>query len=525
MQQSTITHEITGALNARFQEILSDGALEFLYALHRNFNERRLSLLDARQERGLKYIAGEKPTFDPDTAHIRTTDWRCADLPADLLDRRVEITGPVDRKMVINALNAGAKVFMADFEDSTAPSWKNVIEGQINLRDAVNKSISHTSPAGKRYELKNHDTVLMVRPRGWHLEEKHIKLHGKRLSASLVDFGLFFFHNAKNLIAQGSGPYFYLPKLESRHEARLWNDVFVFAQEYLHIAKGTIKATVLIETLPAAFEMDEILYELREHSAGLNCGRWDYIFSYIKCFKEDPKAVLPNRDLVNMEVDFMHNYSKLAVKTCHRRGVHAMGGMSAFIPVKNNEELNAAALEKVSKDKTREVVDGHDGSWVAHPGLIAPVKAIFDLHMPSANQIQKQLDEEIFADDLLRVPEGEITEEGVRKNLLIGLLYVEAWLRGRGAVALNNLMEDAATAEISRAQLWQWLKHKVSLSDGRILSKTLLETWFYEEQLNAREYLEDVFPNRLENAAILYRELIFSNTFKPFLTLDAYELL
>lgn len=525
METTAIPYLIKGELNAKRKEILSQDALNFLYALHQKFNARRLDLLDARKERSLQFNMGHLPTFLPETKEVREGDWKAAPLPADLQDRRVEITGPVDRKMVINALNSGAKVFMADFEDSTSPSWTNIIEGQINLRDAVRGDISYVNAVGKEYALKNNPAVLMVRPRGWHLEEKNILVDEKRLSASLVDFGLYFFHNAKNLINKGSGPYFYLPKLESHLEARLWNDVFVFAQDYLDIPVGTIKATVLIETLPAAFEMDEILFELRDHSAGLNCGRWDYIFSVIKCFKRNPAFVLPDRDQVGMTVPFMHNYSKLAVKTCHKRGVHAMGGMSAFIPVKGNEELNKQAMEKVSKDKTREALDGHDGSWVAHPGLVSVVKDIFDLHMPKANQIDKQISENIGAEKLLDIPAGEITEAGVRKNLNVGLLYVESWLRGKGAAALYNLMEDAATAEISRAQLWQWRTQKVTLADGRILSKQLLTQMFYEEQLLARQQLEDIFPNRLENAAILFRELIFDDQFQDFLTNQAYELI
>ena len=510
----------------RYPNILTAEAMDFLSSLHERFNERRLQLLEDRIEQQQLFDQGALPNFLEETKEIRKSQWQAAETPRDLLDRRVEITGPVDRKMVINALNSGAKTFMADFEDSTAPTWDNVMQGQQNLLDANNRTIDFCDVSrGKEYSLNEKTAVLLVRPRGLHLNEKHLQCEGKELSGSLVDFGLYAFHNTKVLLDQNTAPYFYLPKLEHYKEAQWWNDVFEFTQEYLGVPIGTYKTTLLIETITASFQLHEFIYALKEHIVGLNCGRWDYIFSYIKCFKDDAAAVLPNRDLVNMEVPFMHNYSKLAVKTCHRRGVHAMGGMSAFIPVKNNEKLNESALEKVTKDKTREVVDGHDGSWVAHPGLIAPVKEVFDLHMPSANQIQKQLDQEILAEDLLGVPKGEITEEGVRKNLLIGLLYVEAWLRGRGAVALNNLMEDAATAEISRAQLWQWLKHKVSLSDGRILSKNLLETWFYEEQLKAREYLEDIFPNRLENAAILYRELIFSTSFKPFLTLEAYELL
>ncbi|TXC75639.1 malate synthase A [Luteibaculum oceani] len=526
MDTTTLAIKVKETVNARQEEILSPSALEFLNALQQKFNQRRIDLLDLRKVRNLEFNKGLTPTFLPETKGIRASDWKVAPLPQDLLDRRVEITGPVDRKMIINALNSGAKCFMADFEDSTSPTWKNIVEGQINLYDAIRRQIDFTASNGKEYKLSEKPATLLVRPRGWHLEEKNLlDEQGNRFSASLVDFGLYFFHNAKQLIENGSGPYFYLPKLESHKEAALWNSVFVFAQDYLGIPQGTIKATVLIETLPAAFEMDEILYELREHSAGLNCGRWDYIFSFIKCFRSLPEMVLPNRDLVGMTAPFMDAYSKLAVKTCHKRGVHAMGGMSAFIPVKNDEAANTNALEKVRNDKTREVLNGHDGSWVAHPALVVPVLEIFDQFMPAPNQIGKQIDQEISAEDLLRLPEGEITEEGVRKNLNVGLLYVESWLRGRGAAALYNLMEDAATAEISRAQLWQWRKHQVKLADGRKLTKELMDKLFYEEQIHTRNQLNTILPHRLENAALLFRDLIFKEQFQDFLTLDAYELI
>ncbi len=510
---------------AQQQEILTDEALQFLIALHETFDDQRKALLSKRKDRLLKFQSGVLPNFLPHREDVADSTWRVAPVPADLQDRRVEITGPVDRKMVINALNSGAQTFMADFEDSNSPTWENCINGQINLRDAILGTITFENDRGKKYQLNENPATLLVRPRGWHLEEKNITYHGKRLSASLVDFGLFFFHNAKTLLEKGSGPYFYLPKLESHLEARLWNDVFVFAQNYMGIEQGTIKATVLIETLTAAFEMDEILYELRQHSAGLNCGRWDYIFSVIKNLKRHPDFVLPNRDLVTMEAPFMHAYSKLVIKTCHRRGAHAIGGMSAFIPVKNNETKNNQAIEKVLKDKTREVLDGHDGSWVAHPGLVQVVRDVFNQHMPEANQISKQVPEEINQGDLLKMPEGNITEEGIRKNINVGLLYIESWLRGTGAAALYHMMEDAATAEISRAQLWQWLQHKAQLTDGRTVTKELLEVLFYQEQKKVRELLEGIPANRLENASILFRELIFQDEFQDFLTLKAYELI
>ncbi len=416
--------------------------------------------------------AGWRPDFLPETKAIRDADWTVAPLPKDLLDRRVEITGPTDRKMVINALNSGSSVFMADFEDANTPSWDNLIEGQINLMDAVRRDISFDDPSSKRhYQLNPRTAVLLVRPRGWHLPEAHLVVDGEPMSGSLFDFGLYFFHNAKELLARNTGPYFYLPKMESHLEARLWNDVFVHAEAKLGIAKGTIKATVLIETILAAFEMDEILYELREHSAGLNCGRWDYIFSTIKKFAEDPKRVMPDRSQITMTVHFMRSYSLLLIKTCHRRSVHAMGGMAAQIPIRNDPAANEAAMEKVRADKLREAGDGHDGTWVAHPGLVPIAKEIFDKQMPEVNQIaRKRQDVHMTADDLLKVPEGTITEAGLRQNLNVGIGYLEAWLRGIGCVPLYNLMEDAATSEISRAQLWQWIRHGAKLlgrSDGR----------------------------------------------------------
>src|SRR5580698_123971 len=467
--------EITAPVNGPFSEILTPQAVEFLGALARNFENRRTELLRARTDRQKTFDEGALPDFLPETASVREADWTVAPIPKDLLDRRVEITGPVDRKMVINALNSGANVFMADFEDSNTPTWANVVEGQINLRDAVNRSIRLVSPEGKKYELTEKTATLMVRPRGWHLVEKHVLVDSQPISASLFDFGLFFFHNAGQLLKRGTGPYFYLPKMESHLEARLWNDIFVFAQEQLSIPKGTIRATVLIETILAAFEMDEILWELREHSAGLNCGRWDYIFSFIKKFRKRPEFVLPNRALVTMDRHFLNSYVQLLIKTCHRRGIHAMGGMAAQIPIKNDPAANEQALEKVRQDKLREVRAGHDGTWVAHPGLVPVAKEIFDAHMPGPNQLQVRPGTHVTAADLLTVPDGEITEAGLRWNIDVGIQYLEAWLRGSGCVPIYNLMEDAATAEICRAQVWQWVKHGARLSDGRPVSAGLVK--------------------------------------------------
>ncbi len=423
--------EIQAEIKTGFEEILTPEAVAFVAKLARSFSERRDHLLAKRAERQVLLDAGELPDFLPQTAHIRSGDWRVAPVPADLQDRRVEITGPTDRKMVINALNSGAKVFMTDFEDSNAPTWENMIEGQINLRDAIRRTITYTSPEGKAYKLNENVAVMMIRPRGWHLDEKHMLVDGKQVPGGLFDFGLYFYTNAKELLARGSGPYFYLPKMESHLEARLWNDVFELAQDELGIPPGTIKATVLIETILAAFETEEILYELRDHSAGLNCGRWDYIFSFIKKFRSRPDFVLPDRALVTMTVPMMRNYSLLVIKNCHKRGAHAMGGMAAQIPIKNNPEANEAALAKVRADKLREAQDGHDGTWVAHPGLVLVALEVFDEVMPQPNQINRQRDDvAVAAADLLCVPEGPITEQGVRWNIKVGIQYVEAWLGG-----------------------------------------------------------------------------------------------
>ncbi|HMT20774.1 MAG TPA: malate synthase A, partial [Promineifilum sp.] len=450
--------EIRGDMMPGFDEILTPEALAFIAELQRTFNGRRLDLLQRRTERQKAIDAGEMPDFLPQTAEIRSADWTVAPIPPDLQDRRVEITGPVDRKMVINALNSGANVYMADFEDSHSPTWAATIEGQINLRDAVRRTITFTSPEGKAYKLNERTAVLLARPRGWHLSEKHVLVDDAPMSASLFDFGLYFFHNAQELLRRETGPYFYLPKLESHLEARLWNDVFVMAQERLGLPVGTIRATVLIENILATFEMDEILWELRDHSAGLNCGRWDYIFSAIRKFQKHPDLYLPDRAQVTMTTPFMRAYSQLVIRTCHRRNVHAMGGMAAQIPIKSDPEANEAALAKVRADKEREAKDGHDGTWVAHPGLVAIAREIFDKYMPTPNQIhRKREDVHVTVADLLAISTGTITSAGLRTNVDVGIRYMAAWLSGNGCVPIYNLMEDAATAEISRSQIWQWL--------------------------------------------------------------------
>ncbi len=509
----------------KYSEIFTAELQEFLLQLHLNFNPARKRLLIARSIKQVDFDHHRMPTYFPDTEKIRTGDWVCAPLPKDLLDRRVEITGPVDRKMIINALNSGASTFMADFEDSNSPTWENCMNGQINLTDAVNGTIDFKNN-GKQYRLNEETAVLLVRPRGLHLEEKHIVIDGEQTSGSLIDFGIYFFRNAKNLIEKGSGPYFYLPKLEHYREARWWNEVFVFAQEYLGIPKGTIKATVLVETITASFQLNEILYELREHSAGLNCGRWDYIFSYIKKFRNLPEFTVPDRDQVTMTSPFMAAYSKSVIQVCHRRNVHAIGGMAAHIPVKNNEEENRKAYEKVRADKEREVKNGHDGTWVAHPGLVSVAKEIFDEHMPEANQIDKKFEDyHITERNLLEVPEGKVTEEGVRKNINVGILYIESWLMGVGAAAIYNLMEDAATAEISRSQLWQWLKNDVKLDDGRLLLPGLVLQWQEEELQKIKEYVgEERFENgKFPLAAEIFSDLILNEHFVEFLTLETYK--
>jgi malate synthase len=520
---------IDAPIRPGYAEILSRPALEFIVELQRKFGGRVKELLARRQEIQAKLDRGEKPDFLAETAKVRAGDWTVAPVPADIQDRRVEITGPVDRKMVINALNSGASVFMADFEDANTPTWSNQIEGQINLRDAIRRAITFTDPGtGKGYKLNDKTAVLFVRPRGWHLPEKHVLVDGAPMSGALFDFGLYFFHNAKELLKRGSGPYFYLPKMESHLEARLWNDVFVHAQQKLGLKRGTIKATVLIETILAAFEMDEILYELRDHSAGLNAGRWDYIFSFIKKFRNDPKAVMPDRGLVTMTTHMMRSYALLLIATCHKRNAHAMGGMAAQIPIKNDEAANKAAMDKVSADKTREVTDGHDGTWVAHPGLVRIAKDIFDQHMREANQIaRKRQDVHVTAADLLKVPEGPITENGLRQNVNVGIGYIEAWLRGLGCVPLYHLMEDAATAEISRTQVWQWLKHGATLEDGRIINRDLFHRIIDEELEKTRAMVGDARfkGGKYKEAAKLFRDLSEARDFADFLTLPAYDMI
>ncbi len=517
--------EVRAAVAERYAEILTPEAVAFAVGLERRFGGRRRELLAAREARQALLDAGERPDFLEETRTIRESEWTVAPMPADLLDRRVEITGPVERKMVINALNSGARVFMADFEDSTTPTWANVIEGQINLRDAVRRTISYEDRAtGKSYKLGDKPAVLFVRVRGWHLDEGHVHVDGHLMSGGIFDFALYVFHNAKELLARGSGSYFYLPKLESHLEARLWNDIFVAAEEELGLAAGTIKATVLIETILAAFEMDEILWELREHSAGLNCGRWDYIFSYIKKLAGHRANVLPDRAQVTMTTHFLRSYSKLAIKTCHRRGVHAMGGMSALIPIKNDAEANERAMAGVRADKEREATDGHDGTWVAHPGLVGVATEVFDRLMPKANQIGKQLPEfEATAEDLLRVPAGTITEAGLKQNVAVGMGYLEAWLRGIGCVPLFNLMEDAATAEISRAQLWQWVHHGAVLDDGRPVTAEMCSAEIRAELERARRAGGEVRAASYDHAAFLMEQLVRTPRFKDFLTLPAYQ--
>jgi malate synthase len=513
--------KLLGPAVAGTREILTPEALEFLADLHHRFDARRRELLIARVERQGRFDKGELPDFLAETADVRAGDWKVAPIPADLLDRRVEITGPVDRKMIINALNSGAKVFMADFEDANSPSWENVIEGQVNLKDRWSGALQYEDPAsGKRYQLGGAPAVLLVRPRGWHLTEKHLTVDGEAISGSLFDFGLYLFHNARAAIDQGSGPYFYLPKMESRLEARLWNDVFVHAQERLGLPRGTIKATVLIETLPAAFEMDEILYELREHMAGLNCGRWDYIFSYIKRLGKDPRFLTPDRSRMVMSEAFLKAYSELLIRTCHRRGAFAMGGMAAQIPVKGDARANEEAFAKVRADKEREASAGHDGTWVAHPDLVPVAIEVFDRLMPGPNQLDRlREDVTVGQRELLEVHKGVRTEEGLRVNIRVGVQYIEAWLRGRGAVPLYNLMEDAATAEISRTQIWQWLAQKAPLDDGRIVTPELFAQLFDDEMkpLGARPEL-----TKLGEAAAIFRELTLAKDCAEFLTLPAY---
>jgi malate synthase len=523
--------ELRGAIKPGYIEILTPEALDFVSNLHRRFNSTRLQLLQERQVRQEKIHSGELPAFLPETKDIREGDWQVAPIPEDLQNRQTEITGPVDRKMVINALNSGAKVFMADFEDATSPTWDNLMQGQINLRDAVRREIDFTADNGKTYKLNKKTAVLKVRPRGWHLPEKHVLVDGEPISASIFDFGLFFFHNAKTLLEKGSGPYFYLPKLESHKEARLWNEIFIEAQKELGIDNGTIKVTVLIETILAALEMDEIIYELRDHMAGLNAGRWDYIFSIIKKFRNYNKCILPDRGLITMQVPFMQAYAQLLVKTCHKRGAHAMGGMSAFIPSKD-EEANKLAFEKVKADKELEASNGFDGTWVAHPGLIPVAAEAFRKVIGDKPHQKDVLREDVqFTDmDLLKfkVKNGEISKAGLRLNINVAILYIESWLSGTGAAALYNLMEDAATAEISRAQVWQWVHNKyVYTREGDEITDTLVkkliqeELYKIEKQVGSSEFTRRPFVK----AARIFEDLVLNKEFEEFLTLPAYEYL
>jgi malate synthase len=521
--------EILGPKIERADEVLTPLALQLLGSLHRRFNGRRVELLEARAARQAAFDDGALPDFSAATARVRELDWRVAPVPADLTDRRVEITGPVDRKMIINALNAPVQAFMADFEDSCSPTWDNIVLGQVNLLDAVRRTISFEDPAtSKVYRLAERTATLIVRPRGWHLPEKHVRINGDTVSGALFDFSVFLANNHEALARRGTGPYFYLPKLESHLEARLWNDVFIAAQDALGMPRGTIKATVLIETILAAFEMDEILYELREHSAGLNCGRWDYIFSFIKKFRNRRDYLLPDRAAVTMERHFLKSYVDLLIKTCHRRGAHAMGGMAAQIPIRDDPQANARAMERVRADKLREARAGHDGTWIAHPGLAKIALEAFDEIMTGPNQLGvRREDVKVTARDLLTVPEGEITEGGVRGCIRVGVQYLESWLRGNGCVPLYHLMEDAATAEICRAQLWQWLHHGARTSDGAAVSVERFDRLLTEElsriheEVGAARLTGGVFPT----AARLFEQMTKSESFDEFLTLPAYELL
>jgi malate synthase len=518
---------LKGSVNGRAAEVLTPEALEFVGSLQREFGGRREELLKARDERQARLDAGESPEFLATTKTVRESEWKVAPPAKDLQDRRVEITGPTDRKMLINALNSGARVFMADFEDANTPTWANLVEGQVNLIDAIERTLDFASPEGKQYRLNPEVATLVVRPRGWHLEERHVEVGGRPISGSLFDFGLYFFHNAKRLLAKGSGPYFYLPKLESHLEARLWNDVFNFAQDALGVPRGSIRATVLIETILAAFEMEEILYELRDHSSGLNAGRWDYIFSIIKKFRNRHDFVLPDRAQVTMTVPFMRAYTDLLVKTCHRRGAHAMGGMAAFIPSRRDAEVNRVALEKVKEDKDREALAGFDGTWVAHPDLVPTATEAFDRVLGSRpNQLDKQRpDVAVTSEQLIdvAVPNGTITENGLRLNVSVGIQYIESWLRGVGAAAINNLMEDVATAEISRSQVWQWIKHSSRLKDGGPVTDDLVREIADDEMAKVRERLgEELWAKgRFKEAREVFEQVALSESFPAFLTLVA----
>ncbi|HEY4025139.1 MAG TPA: malate synthase A [Candidatus Dormibacteraeota bacterium] len=523
--------DVRGPVVGRQEEILTSEALAFVAELHRRFDARRQELLRARDERQARIEAGETPTFLPETREIREGDWRTAPPPADLLDRRVEITGPVERKMVINALNSGARVFMADFEDANSPTWQNNLDGHVNLIDAIEGTIEFRNPDGRVYRLNERTAYLLVRPRGWHLAEKHLLVDGEPVSGGLFDFGLYTFHNLRRRLGRGLGTYFYLPKLESHREARLWNDVFTHTEDALGAARGTIRATVLIETILAAFEMDEILYELRDHSIGLNAGRWDYMFSVIKKFRNRPDMLLPDRVQVTMTVPFMRAYTELLVRTCHRRGTFAMGGMAAFIPSRRDPEVNRVALEKVREDKVREAGDGFDGTWVAHPDLVGVATECFDAVLGDRpNQIDRRRDDvHIEASQLVDVaiPGGTITEAGLRLNVSVGIQYVESWLRGNGAAAINNLMEDAATAEISRSQVWQWVRNGARLAEGPVIDRELVRRIEDEELARLRAaYGEEVYGRgRFEEARRVFDQVALSDEFVEFLTLPAYDLI
>jgi len=521
--------QVTGKMETGFSEILTHDALEFLAKLHRSFEARRQDLLARRQARQAEFDKGVMPDFLPETQKIRESDWEVAPQPRDLHDRRVEITGPTDRKMVINALNSGASTFMADFEDATTPTWHNMVDGHINLRDAVRRTI-RLQQKGKKYKLNDKTAVLIARPRGWHLNEKHVLVDGQQISGGIFDFGLYFFHNAKELLKRGSGPYYYLPKMESHLEARLWNDIFVMSQKEIGVPQGSIKATALVETILASFEMDEILWELREHSAGLNIGRWDYMFSCIKKFRSHPDFCLADRAHVRMTAPFMRAYALLLVKICHRRRAPAMGGMAAQIPIKGDAAANKAALEKVHEDKLREVTDGCDGTWVAHPGLVPVAKEVFDHYMPQPNQYWKQRpDVHIEARDLLEFePETPITEAGLRNNISVGIQYLGAWLAGNGCVPVYNLMEDAATAEISRSQIWQWIRSpKGVLEDGRKVTKELFREMLAKELPKVKAELGKAgwSAGRYEEAAKLFDRITTDDNYVEFITLPAYELI
>jgi len=518
---------VRGPVKAGFEAVLTDEALAFIADLSRKFEGERQRLMRLRSERQKAWDGGEHLDFLLETKSIRDGDWKIRGIPEDLLDRRVELTGPVDRKMIINAVNSGASVFMADFEDALSPTWDNIIQGQVNLISYWRGEINFTDEqTGKTYEVCANPAVMLVRPRGWHLLEEHVLIDGAPISGAIFDFALYFFHNASKTIMKGSGPYFYLPKIESHLEARLWDDVFVAAQKALGFEVGTIKATVLIETLPSAFEMDEILYEMRDHIVGLNCGRWDYIFSYIKTLKNNPDYVLPDRAQVVMGDAFLRAYCLLLVRTCHKRGAFAMGGMAAQIPNRGDPAANEAALTAVRADKEREARDGHDGTWVAHPDLVPVAKDVFDRMMPADNQMDRAgVQENITVADLLKAHAGEQTEEGLRVNIRVGVQYIEAWLRGTAAVPLYNLMEDVATAEISRAQIWQWIHHKVALSDGRIVTNELFEELLADEMGQLRQTLGmDVYDSgRFEEAISIFRDVSVSDDLVPFLTLPAYR--